>query len=116
PQTLVQATGGCLVCPTPRSLPTADRVCARALASLSDQSDRCGILSLARRTTLMKRTEWTARGLATYHSPDFRTYEPEWAESEQGDLVQLQQCEEWVEGRWEGFCSELARMDRPSAN
>ncbi len=58
----------------------------------------------------MKRTEQTANGLATYHSPDFRTYAPETV-VEDGKVIVLQLCEEWVEGRWEGFISILSERE-----
>lgn len=57
------------------------------------------------------RTEQTPNGLATYSSPDFRTYAPE-AVVEHGKVVVLQLCEELVEGRWEGFISIL--RERPA--
>jgi hypothetical protein len=58
----------------------------------------------------MKRTEQTANGLATYSDPTFRTYAPETV-VEDGKVITLQLCEEWVGGRWEGFIS--IRCERP---
>lgn len=55
------------------------------------------------------RTEQTPNGLATYHSPDFRTYAPETVTEPDGTAVVLQLCEELVEGRWEGFIAILAQ-------
>lgn len=56
--------------------------------------------------TTTKRTEQTANGLATYSDPTFRTYAPETV-VEGGKVIVLQLCEEWSEGRWEGFISIL---------
>lgn len=53
-------------------------------------------------------TEQTPNGLATYHEPTFRTYEPEWCRESNGVTVIMQLCEELVEGRWEAFYSIIS--------
>ena len=45
-----------------------------------------------------------ARRLAI-DQPDFRAYEPETVSGPHGTRVQIQECEELVQGRWEGFVS-----------
>jgi|GEM_PF-4649794 len=47
----------------------------------------------------------TPNGLATYHSSDFRTFEPEIVKNRNGNFVQIMVCEELVEGRWEAYIS-----------
>jgi hypothetical protein len=36
---------------------------------------------------------------------DFRRYRPELLKRRDGTTVLVTQCEEWIEGRWEGFAS-----------
>jgi hypothetical protein len=47
--------------------------------------------------------------------PDFRTYEPYWADAGNGESVLLQHCEELdpESGRWEPFLATLKRRKNP---
>ena len=64
----------------------------------------------------MHQTEWTALGLATYQHAHLRTYAAQWVDASRGERVLLQPCEEWIDGRWEGFISELERRPAFSRN
>jgi hypothetical protein len=57
-------------------------------------------------------TEQTPNGLATYHSPDFRTYQAKTYKRD-GKLIDLQLCEELdpESGRWEPFVSIVAEEE-----
>jgi hypothetical protein len=37
--------------------------------------------------------------------PDFRAYEPQWVTGPHGVRMLIRECEELVDGRWEGFVS-----------
>ena len=58
---------------------------------------------------MSQRTEMTENGLATYSSPDFRTYEPVPYIDADGNRQVYQLCETYEDGRWEAFTSLVGR-------
>jgi hypothetical protein len=57
----------------------------------------------------MARSEREARKAKTRRlvidQPDFRAYEPQWVTGPHGVRMLIRECEELVDGRWEGFVS-----------
>lgn len=47
----------------------------------------------------------------TYLAPDFRVYPAFEAEDGKGNTILMQQCDEFIEGRWEGFVTILRDTD-----
>jgi len=44
-----------------------------------------------------------ATGRLATDQPDFQAYEPRWVSGPHGTRVLIRECEELVDGRWEGF-------------
>jgi hypothetical protein len=55
------------------------------------------------------RTEQNPNGLATYGTPDYRTYAPVDCKDRHGKIVRMMLCEEYLEGRWEAFYTLVGR-------
>jgi hypothetical protein len=64
----------------------------------------------------MRHFERTPAGLATYFSPSFRTYGPEWIDAGEQVRILVQLCEELVDGEWEPLVVHVWRLAPPSPN